>query len=176
MAFICTLAQAQMPKGYVAGSILLPNNQVLNGYVKESIKKSASISFLDSTGNNKKTFEGNTINGVTIEGITYICLQGDFFKSLSTGKINFMQKASNAAGKISYSGAEPIMSSGTDGKIGDYFTYNNNSLKILNKKNVALFITNDLSNCPPAIEKAKSIQGDITKMAEVINVYNNYSK
>lgn len=82
----------------------------------------------------KKTYNGSQLNAVKVENVAYICIGGDFFKPLSTGKMNFLQKASNASGTVTYNGTEAMVSSGTDGKIGDYFVYADNKLKLLNKK------------------------------------------
>ncbi|WP_462219747.1 hypothetical protein, partial [Ferruginibacter sp.] len=67
---------------------------------------------------------------------------------------------------------EPIFSSGTEGKIGDYFIYTDKKLKLLTKKTVASFIDTDLIGCAAAIEKAKAANGDIAKMQEAVEIYN----
>lgn len=173
-AFIITAAHAQnnAPEGFVKASITLPNGVTQSGYIKDNIKKSASVVFVDEAGANKKTYEGSDINGVKTDAANFICINGDFFKTICTGKLCFIQKASNAAGKATYNGNEAVFSSGTEGKIGDYFIYSNKKLTLLNKKSVDAFINNDLAGCTAAIEKAKTANGDMTKLQEAVTIYN----
>ncbi len=168
-------AQNSIPEGYAKASITLVDGTVQSGYIKDNIKKSASVTFIDESGSNKKIYGGDDINGVKKDAENFICISGDFFKTLSTGKLNFLQKSSNASGKVSYNGAEPIFSSGTEGKIGDYFIYADKKLKLINKKTVESFINTDLIGCSEAIEKAKAINGDIAKMQQAVEIYNNYT-
>jgi hypothetical protein len=167
-----TNAQTNIPAEYVKGSITLADGSVVTGYVKDNIKKSASVVYLDNAGTNKKTYEGSQINGVSIGTADFICISGDFFKTLSTGKMNFVQKASNSSGKLTYNGTEAIASSGTEGKIGDYFVYADNKLKLLNKKSLESFINTDLAASTQAVEKARAINGDIAKLQEAVEIYN----
>lgn len=169
-------AQTEIPAGFTKGSITLANGTVVAGYLKDNIKKSASVTYVDNNGANKKTYEGSDINNVTIESENFTCIKGDFFKTICTGKICFLQKASNAANKASYNGAEPVFNSGTEGKIGDYFVYSSNTLKLINKKTVNAFISSDLSNCTAAVEKANGINGNIAKLQEAVEVFNNANK
>lgn len=166
-------AQNSTPEGYTKASITLADGTVQSGYIKDNIKKSASVTFIDESGNNKKVYEGADINGVKKDAENFICINGDFFKTISTGKLNFLQKSSNASGKVSYNGAEPFFSSGTEGKIGDYFIYADKKLKLLNKKTIESFINTDLLGCAEAIEKAKAANGDIAKMQEAVEIYNH---
>ncbi len=176
-AFLITTTNAQtnVPEGFTKASITLPNGTVQTGYVKDNIKKSAAIIFVDESGANKKTYEGSDINSLKMDAVNFICINGDFFKTICTGKLCFVQKASNAAGKASYNGNEAVFSSGTEGKIGDYFIYADKKLKLLNKKSVETFISTDLTGCAAAIEKAKAINGDIAKLQEAVDIYNNYA-
>ncbi|MGC4103389.1 hypothetical protein [Ferruginibacter sp.] len=174
LGFVTTQAQTAIPEGFAKGSITLPNNTVINGYIKNNIKKSAAVVFMDEAGT-KKTYEGNAINGVSINGDNYTCISGDFFKIICAGKLNFLQKASNAAGTTTYNGSEPVLIAGTEGKPGDYFSYTNNHLKILNKKSMESFISNELNGCSAAVEKAKAIDGDIARLKEAVDIYNSSS-
>ncbi len=165
-------AQKSTPAGYIKASITLADGTVKSGYIKDNIRKSASVIFIDESGNQKKVYEGADINGVKKDAENYICINGDFFKTLTTGKLSFLQKSSNASGKVSYNGAEPIFKSGTEGKIGDYFIYTDKKLKLLSKKNLEQFINTDLTGCAEAIEKAKAANGDIAKMQDAVEIYN----
>jgi hypothetical protein len=175
MAFSIAAVKAQsIPEGYTKATVTLANGTEQTGYIKDNIKKSASITFIDESGNNKKVYEGSEINGVKTDAASFTCINGDFFKTICTGKLCFVQKSSNAAGKASYNGTEAVFNNGTEGNIGDYFIYADKKLKLLNKKTVAAFISNDLANCTAAIEKAKTINGDIAKLQEAVEIYNNY--
>jgi len=165
-------AQTTIPSEFVKGSITLADGSVVSGYVKDNIRKSASVVYVDNAGTNKKTYEGSQINAVTIGTTDFVCISGDFFKTLSTGKMIFLQKASNTSGKVSYNGTEAVFSNGTEGKAGDYFVYANQTLKLLNKKSLESFINTDLAVCAPAVEKAKAINGNIAKLQEAVEIYN----
>ena len=116
------------------------------------------------------------LNAVSINGVEYRCMMGDFFKVICDGKISFLQKASNASGKVTYNGSEAILASGTAGKLGDYFTYSNNQLYHLTTKTVDAFINGQLSTSTAAVEKAKAIKGDIALLSESVTIYNNENK
>jgi hypothetical protein len=167
-----TNAQVNIPSEFVKGSVTLADGSVVSGYIKDNIKRSASVVYIDNAGVNKKTYEAIQINGVTIGTANFVCISGDFFKTLSTGKMNFLQKASNASGKLSYNGTEAVLSNGTDGKVGDYFVYTSHTLKLLNKKSLESFINTDLAVCAPAVEKAKAVNGDIARLQEAVDIYN----
>jgi hypothetical protein len=166
-------AQTKTPDGYKKTSVQLFNGATLSGYSKDNIKKSASVVFIENETTKKITFDGSQINSIKIDDDNFICIGGDFFKIISAGKLTFVQKQSNAADKVSYNGTEAIFNSGTEGKIGDYFIYTINKLKLINKKSIALFIETDLAGNIAAIEKAKTIDGDFLKLKEAINIYNN---
>jgi hypothetical protein len=166
-------AQTKIPDGYKKTSVQLFNGVTLNGYSKDNIKKSASVLFIENETSKKITYDGSQINSIKMEDENFLCVGGDFFKIISSGKLTFVQKQSNAADKVSYNGTEAIFNSGTEGKIGDYFIYTNNKLKLINKKSVASFIETDLAGNTTAIEKAKTIDGDLSKLKDAINIYNN---
>lgn len=176
MAALANQAHAQAPAGFVKGSVTLANGSVVSGYVKESIKKNAAISFADANGAGKQQYDGSQINGALIDTVNYLCFKGDFFKTICTGKICFLQKASNAANKASYNGTDAVFTSGTEGKIGDYFVFSNNQLIHLTKKSVNSFIADQLAGCAPAVEKAKAANGDMAMLADAVILYNKSVK
>lgn len=172
MAALANSSTAQAPTGFVKGTVTLSNGTIVNGYVKESIKKDAVINFADAAGS-KTQYSGSQINGATVDTINYLCIKGDFFKTICTGKICFLQKASNASGKASYNGTEAVFTSGTEGKVGDYFVYSNNQLTHLTKKTVNKFIAEQLVSNNAAVEKAKAANGEIALLADAVTIYNN---
>lgn len=175
MAFSFIQAQTT-PAGYEAGKVTLADGSIIGGFIKEDLKKNSSITFILNATAPKQEYNASQINAAEINGTQYLCIKGDFFKVLITGKLSFLQKASNAAGKAIYNGTEPIFSAGTEGKIGDYFSFANNSLKVITKKNISTFITSELAGCNAAIEKAKTVNGDVAALADAVTVYNNSFK
>lgn len=173
--FLTAKAQNPIPSGYTKATITLTDGSVVSGYVKDNIKKSASVLFTDEAGGNKKIYEGSDINSLKTDAANFICVNGDFFKTISEGKLCFVQKQSNASGKASYNGNEAVFNNGTEGKIGDYFIYAGKKLQLLNKKTVESFIATDLIGCAEAIEKAKTINGDMAKMQQAVEIYNAYA-
>lgn len=167
--------QAQVPSGFVKGSVTLTDGSTLSGFVKDNIKKNVSVTFVNDKGSGKQEFNGDQVNEVTIDGVTYRSIKGDFFKTISTGKIFFLQKASNTSSKPIYNGNEAIFAAGTEGKIGDYFSYSNNQLTLITKKSVDEFIK-QLSASAEATEKAKAVNGNIAALADAVAIYNAANK
>ena len=170
-------AQTETPKGYTKGSIILPDNSSLTGYVKENMRKNAAVSFIDE--NQKKiNYNGSDIASVTIGSDNFIAIKGDFFKTICNGKLCFVQKMSDASGKVSYNGNEAVFASGTDGKPGDYFIYETKTkeLKLVTKKNINEVATASFAGCNEAIEKSKTVTGDVLQLKDAVEVYNNKSE
>ncbi|MFT3679533.1 MAG: hypothetical protein QM791_04630 [Ferruginibacter sp.] len=174
--FVTVNSWAQIPAGFVQGSITMADGSTKNGYVKDNTKKNASLAFVDNSGSNKQQFDGSQINGAVIDGTSYTCIKGDFFKMICNGKICFLQKASNASGKTIYNGSEAIILPGTDGKIGDYFTYSNNQLTHITQKTLDAIIAEQFASCNAAIEKARSINGNLAALADAVAIYNAANK
>ena len=172
--FVTANAQNAAPTGFLKAIVTLNKGSVLQGYAKDNIKKSSSLIFVDSTGS-KKVYDGNDINLLTIDTIHFICIRGDFFKIICAGKIDFLQKAGNAAANPTYNGTEAIFTNGTEGKPGDYFVYSNKKLQLLNKKNMDSFINTDLAACTEAMQKAKASNGNMSKIGEAVETFNNYA-
>lgn len=168
-------AEAQTPEGYTKGSVTLADGSTMNGYVQDNLKKGAAVMFLDNKGGEKKLYNSTEVNAATIDSTNYLSIKGDFFKVICNGKISFLQKASNTSGKTIYNGSEAIVLTGTEGRIGDYFSYTNNELSLVNKKTVDAFI-GQLSTCTAAVDKAKTVNGDIAALADAVDIYNSYNK
>jgi hypothetical protein len=171
-AALAGTAVAQAPEGFSKGSITLSSGTVINGFVKNTIKKDASIQFIETATSKKNIYDGKQLNAVTIDNTNYLCKNGDFFAAICEGKISFLKKASDASTKVSYNGNDAMFNTGTEGKIGDYFILSSNQLKRITKKTVNTFIETDLANCTAAIEKAKAINGDVSALADVVTIFN----
>ena len=143
-------AQVAAPKGFKTATVSLDNGSSMSG-------------FLNEPGGKKMTYDATQVNAVNVEGVKFICINNDFFKVLSEGELNFLQKSSDAKGKVFYNGLESIVSSGTDGKPGDYFIYRNSTreLKLITNKNLNEVVSSSFQNYSAAIEKAKTANGDL---------------
>src|SRR5438477_3743527 len=101
LAMFSANAQDATSKGFKTGTITLADGKKLSGYVKDNMHNNASIVF-QQEGGKKKTYDGTQLNAIEIEGVKFICINNDFFKVLSDGDLNFLQKSSDAKGKIVY--------------------------------------------------------------------------
>jgi hypothetical protein len=168
-------AQSDLPKGFKKGTIVLADNSSLSGFIKDNMRSNASVSFLSTAGEKKRSYTGSEINSTEIEGVKFICISGDFFKVISEGELNFLQKASDASGRPTFNGNDAVFSNGTEGKPDDYFIYNskNKELKLVSKKNLDEVINKTFAGNTAAIDKAKAANGDVAQLKEAVDVYNS---
>lgn len=171
-------AQAETPKGFSNGTIILADGNSQAGFVKDNIRKSASVVFMSDAGSKKRNYDGSVLNAVEIGETKFICIKGDFFKVICEGELSFLQKASDASGKPTYNGNEAVFASGTEGKPDDYFIYNNKDrqLKLLSKKNYDDVVATSFADCTAAIDKAKTIKGDLSQLKVAVETFNNRNK
>lgn len=169
-------AQTEAPKGFSKGKVVLPDNTIISGYIKDNIRKDASVVML-ADGKEKK-YHGSDITAAEIDATGYICIKGDFFKEVCSGELSFLQKSSDASSKPTNIGTEVVFISGTEGKPGDYFIYENKNrqLKLVSKKNLNTVVANTFGGYAPAIEKAKAAQADIAQLKTAVESYNSRSE
>jgi hypothetical protein len=174
LAFVHAKAQNEPPKGFKNGAIVLADGSSMSGFVKDNMHNNASVTFLAQTDGKKKIYDGGQINSIEIEGVKFVCINRDFFKVLSEGDLNFLQKSSDASGKVYYNGNEAMVCTGTAGKPGDYFIYRtrNKELKLITKKNYDEVVTSSFENYTAAIEKAQTVNGDLSRLKEAVEIYN----
>jgi len=170
-------AQSDIPKGFSTGTITFADGTRQSCLLKDYIRKNASITIV-TTGHKKINYDGKDLLAAEINGTKYICIYGDFFKVLCEGELSFLQKSSDASGKLSYNGTEPIFSNGTDGKRDDYFVYNTNDkqLNLISKKNVGEIAAKSFADCTAALDKAKTINGDLSQFRGAVEEYNNRTR
>ena len=173
--FLQANAQTEIPKGFKKGTIVLADNTSQSGYIKDNIRSNASVTLVNETGGDKKSYNGADLNSAEIDGTKFLCISGDFFKVISQGELCFLQKSSDASGKVSYNGNEAIFSNGTEGKPNDYFIYNgkNKELKLVSKKNFDEVVAKTFAGNTAAIDKAKTANGDVAQLKDAVDVYNN---
>lgn len=176
-AIACSLLLLQAtaqdaPKGFTPGKITLADYSVVSGFVKDNIRKDASVTLL-ANGKEKK-YNGADIAAAEVGDARYNCIKGDFFKVVCNGELTFLQKSSDASGKPTTVGNEVFFLSGTEGRPGDYFIYENKSqqLKLVSKKTLTDVVASSFNNYAPAIEKAKAAQADIAQLKDAVEVYN----
>lgn len=162
----------EAPKGFNKGKVTLPDNTVVSGFIKDNIRKDASVTLL--VNGKEKKYNGSDIASAEIDATAYNCMKGDFFKVVCNGELTFLQKSSDASSKPTRVGNEVFFLSGTEGKPGDYFLYENKTqqLKLVSKKNFNDVVTNSFAGYAPAIEKAKAAQGDIAQLKGAVEIYN----
>jgi hypothetical protein len=171
--FVPVYAQTEAPKGFVKGKVILADRSVVSGFIKDRTRNDATLVVMSE--GREKTYSGYDLLSAQTEDNEYLCIKGDFFKVMSKGQLNFLQKSSNASSRPTYNGNEVLFISGTEGKAGDYFLYDNNSqeLKLVSRKNLNAVISATFGSYSPAAEKARSAQGNIAGLKEAVDVYNN---
>jgi hypothetical protein len=178
LAAVQATAQPEIPKGFKKGSIVLTDNSLLNGYVKDNMSKDASIWFIASADEKKKNYSGADILSAEIDGNSYLCINGDFFKVICRGELCFLQKQSDASGKVTYNGPNAVFSNGTEGRPGDYFFYTaaTKTLQLVSRKNVEEVAASSFSGNAAALDKAKTAGNNIEELKEAVNIYNARNK
>jgi hypothetical protein len=172
LLFLQTNAQ-DATKGFTKGKVTLSDNTVVTGFIKDNIRKDASVVLL--VDGKEKKYDGSAINAAEFDAVTYTCIKGDFFKVVCNGELTFLQKSSDASSKPTTIGNEVFFISGTEGKPGDYFIYENKNqqLKLVSKKNLNDVVTNSFGGYAPAIEKAKAAQTDVALLKDAVESYNS---
>ena len=111
-------------EGYVSGQVLLTDNSTISGTIKDNIRKKGEITILSD---GKKTkYKAGEINSVQIGGSTYITNNYTFYEITWQGKkIALLRKANEPSG-VQYNGVEPVVISGSEGDVDDYFVKKTN--------------------------------------------------
>jgi len=171
-------AQTEVPKGSSKGSIMLSDSSIVSGYFKDKIKSNASVTLLADDNKKKKNYDGSDLLAAEIGDEKFICIKGDFFKVINDGKLKFLQKESDASAKPIYNGNQAIFANGTPGAPGDYFIYDHTAkqLKLVNRKSVSAVTAESFAGCEEAITKAKSLNGDVARLNEAVEIYNSRNK
>ncbi len=166
-------AQNDVPKGFGKGTLVLAENSTVSGYIKDNSRRDASVILLRD--GKETTYKGSELVSMETTAGNFICINGDFFKIAANGELSFLQKSSDASSQVTFNGTDAMFNSGTEGRPGDYFIYNNKSkqLKLVSKKNLNEVIAKSFDGYTPAVEKAKAAQSDITLLKEAVEIYNS---
>ena len=167
-------AQNTPPKGFVTGTLQLADGSTKSGFIKESFRKNASLVIQDAKTGKKENFTAAELAGASIDQNQFTCIEGDFFKIIAEGQIRFLQKASDASGKIMYNGTEAIINKGTPGKPDDYFIYNSSKaeLKLVTAKTFDSIIEETFAVSNSLLAKAKNCKSDISQLKEAVVLLN----
>lgn len=168
-------AQKNIPAGFHKGQVVLFDGQTIRGYIKNTIRTNAAVVLMDENGN-KKTYGGHQLSRVTIDSAEFVCMQNDFFEVLCPGNISVIRKSSDGAGKIiGYNGTEPVVNSGTGGKLNDLFFYkkNQNRLYRVSKKDYDAVIRTVFAGCRDIIEEKEGYQFSKEEFIRLAGIFNN---
>lgn len=167
--------RAQSSDGFSTGFIILADGTRLDGNIKEQFKAKAAIQFQPATGK-KTTYSAGALNEVVIGSTRYISYANDFFKVSHEGaKASLLQKVSDATGKVIYNGSEAAgISSGTEGKPGDFFIRKkgDNQMHLLSKLTLNTTAATLFADCTTLADAAKAGKLDITDLENIVARYN----
>jgi hypothetical protein len=174
----CLYATAQdaAPKGFTKGTITLTDGTVQTGYVKNNMRSNATIVFAGEAGK-KKTYDGTGLSAVTIDGVEFHAVQGDFFKIISTGNIMLLQKSSQASGQMADNGGEAYVRSGAPGNINDYFLFKKQTdqLILTTAKNWNASLT-AISSCAETAAIISRFPSGYSQLKEIVAALNAQCK
>lgn len=173
LQFAPVQAQNIVPSGFAAGSITLADQSVQTGYIKEDFRKKATLVFISQEGK-KTTYDGNQLNGVQMDSLQFVCCKGDFFKVICNGRLQLLEKWSDAASKPVYVGSEAQFINGSEGKPGEYYCYTpgNHELVWMNKKNSLENRSRLFKVCPQAFEQMNKANVDLEQVKAAVVLFN----
>ena len=143
------------PEGYVSGQVLLPNNSIVTGNVKDNIRKKGEVTIMSD--GKKLKYKAGDIMGVRIGSSNYVISNYTFYEIIFEGSsITLLRKANEPSG-IQYNGTEPVAIAGSEGNVDDYFIKKTNetALQLLSKKNIKEILEKFCSTCSSAIDATK---------------------
>lgn len=167
-AFLLTATTAQpIPEknsdGFNPGKLILPDNSVIAGTIKDNIRKKGELILLRE---GKKTkFKANDLTSAEVEGSTYLSHNNAFYELVWQGNnLTLYRKASTSSG-IQFNGTEPIVTGSSDGDVDDLFVKKNGdpSFYLLSKKNLKEVLGKICSNCTVSVDPTRSEIDNIKK-------------
>ena len=167
-------AQNNAPKGFLTGKLVMVDGSSHSGLIKESLRKNGSLVLLDVQTGKKETFTASNLLELHLDQGIFMTIQGDFFKIIADGNIRFLQKASDASGKITFNGTEAVLSNGTPGKPDDYFFYNsiNGNLELITAKTFDKIMDVTFAANNALLGKAKKCKSDFEQLKEAVILLN----
>ncbi|MBC7827338.1 MAG: hypothetical protein H7122_06310 [Chitinophagaceae bacterium] len=166
-----------IPEGFNAGSIVMPDNTTLTGYVRNNMKKNGEVIFLSPDGKKIK-YTATQVSSISIDNNHYIVANNAFYKVVTDGaKIKLLRKASNASG-IQYNGSEPIVLDAGEGSYDDYFiqTVSTKKLQLVRKKDFQKVFTSACSDCTTLTDDLKANKLGFAEIEQAVALYNACEK
>lgn len=153
-------------EGYVSGQVLLTDNSTISGTIKDNIRKKGEVTVLRD---GKKTkYEAGEITSVQIGGSNYITNNYTFYEIIWQGSaITLLRKANEPSG-VQYNGVEPVVISGSEGDVDDYFVTKKNdaSFYLLTSKTLKEVLGKFCSSCAITPDATKFDIAAIKKAVE----------
>ena len=175
--FLASHAQSSngnsIPDGFSTGSIAMADNTILEGYVKNNMKKNGEVIFLSVDGKKTK-YTASQVSTVTLGNDHYVVANNAFYKVVTDGvKIKLLRKASNASG-IQYNGSEPIIVDAGEGAYDDYFiqTVSTKKLQLVRKKDFQKIFTSVCSDCTTLTDDLKANKIGFAEIEKAVALYN----
>ena len=131
----------------VNGQVTLPDNSVMNGAVKDNIRKKGEVILLQD---GKKTrYNADQVTSVQVGHTTYMTNNNTFYELIWQGRsITLLRKASRSSA-IQYNGTDVVSASGSEGDVDDLFVKraNDPSFHLLTRKNQKEVLAMSCSTC-----------------------------
>lgn len=152
---------------FVSGQVVLPDNSIITGTLKDNIRKKGEVTLL--VDGKKTRFKAGDITSVKIGNSNYVTNNYTFYEIIWQGSLITLLRKANEPSGVQYNGTEPVAISGTEGKIDDYFVTktNQSSFHLLTNKNIKDVLGKLCSSCA-ATTDIKSF--DITTIKNAVEV------
>ena len=172
-----TSSDLSVPGDFTAGIVVMPDNTIQEGYIKNNMKKSGEIIFLSADGKKIK-YTASQISGVSVDNSSYITTNNAFYKVVADGsKIKLLRKASNSS-SIQYNGSEPIVADAGEGSYDDYFiqTVGTKKLQLVRKKDFAKIFTTVCADCTTLTDDLRTNKLGFAEIEQAVALYNTCAK
>ncbi|HKH61654.1 MAG TPA: hypothetical protein VKA49_12525 [Flavitalea sp.] len=172
-----TSSGPSIPDDFTAGTIVMPDNTIQQGYIKNNMKKTGEIIFLSADGKKMK-YTASQVSGATVDNNSYITMNNAFYKVVADGsKIKLLRKASNSS-TIQYNGSEPIIADAGEGSYDDYFiqTVGTKKLQLVRKKDFAKIFTSVCADCTTLTDDLRTNKLGFDEIEQAVALYNTCVK
>jgi hypothetical protein len=166
-----------IPEGFTKGSVVIFDNVLQEGWIKNNLRKNGEIIFISADGKKSK-FDANAVSIVTIDTTQYLAIQNAFYKVVKDGsKMRLLRKASQSSG-IQYNGSEPIMVNTGEGVYDDYFiqTISTKKLQLVRKRDFQKIFATSCADCTILTQELKSNKISFADIEQAVVAYNSCGK
>lgn len=162
-----------VPEGFTTGSIVMPDNTVHEGHLKNNLKKNGEVVFISADGKKVK-YNASQLSGLSVGNENFTVINNAFYKIIREGaKLKLLRKASNSSA-IQYNGSEPIAVSAGEGDYDDYFvqTVLTKKLQLVRKKDFAKIFSSICADCTTLSEDLKANKIGYGEIEQAVTIYN----